>query len=64
MNKQEQAISDKNFYDGIGNTDLDDLPIDYLQSQIIKMTKEIEDLEFAVIGFQAVIDERSDQNGN
>ncbi len=65
MNQQEQAISDKNFYDGVGSSpDLDDLPIDYLQSQIIKMAKEIEDLEFAIIGFQSVIDERSESNGN
>lgn len=64
MNKQEQSISDKNFYDGVGHTDFDDLPIDYLQSQIIKMEKEIEDLQFAIIGFQGVIDERSELNGN
>lgn len=45
-------------------TNLDDLPIEYLQSQIIKMEKEIEDLQYAIIGFQDVIDQRSELNGN
>lgn len=42
-------------------TELEDLPTDYLQSQIEKMEKEIEDLQYAVIGFQDVLDKRSEQ---
>jgi len=65
MNKQEQAISDKKFYDNVGYfPDLDDLPIDYLEGQIVEYEKQIEDLQYAVIGLQGVIDERSESNGN
>ncbi len=64
MNKKEQAISDKKFYDFYHTgycPELEDLPIDYLQSQIEKNEKEIEDLTYMNIGFQGVIDDRSEQ---
>lgn len=41
-------------------TELSDLPIGYLQNQIIEMAKEIEDLQFAIIGFQDEIEQRSE----
>jgi len=40
---------------------LEDLPTEYLQSQIEKNEKEIEDLTYMNIGFQDVLDKRSEQ---
>ncbi len=65
MNKQEQVVSDKKFYDNVGYfPELEDLPLDYLRGLIVENEKQVEDLTYCNIGIQEVIDERSELNGN